>query len=42
MQSIATHNMVVMAMDALGTMEAGDTEVQVVEGEGATPIPSMA
>ena len=40
MQSIAAHSMVVTAVDALETVEAGDMEVQAVaEAEGVTPIP---
>ena len=42
MQLIATHNVVVAAMDTQGTVAAGDMEVQVATGEGAAPIPSMA
>ena len=42
MQSIAAHNVAFAAVDTLGTVAAGDVEVQVAEGEGATPIPSMA
>ena len=39
MQLIATHSMVVVAVDALETMVAEDTEVPVVaEEEGVTPI----
>ena len=39
MQSIATHSVVVMAMDALETVVAGDVEVPVMaEAEGVTPI----
>ena len=39
MQSIATHSMVVAAVDALETMVAGDVEVPAMaEAEGVTPI----
>ena len=39
MQLIATHSVVVAAVDALETMEAGDVEVQAMaEAEGVTPI----
>ena len=40
MQLIAAHSVVVVAMDALETVVAGDVEVQVMaEEEGVTPIP---